>query len=86
MWSPIEVCVDPREVITRLPAWLSKEYKVQFVFDCAATAYDDRRILAGGEEFAADNLYVCVGLFLLASLRLCVRFYLLSVPILCGFV
>ena len=61
MWSPIETCVDPREVIFNLPAWLSKEYGVQFVFDRAVTAYNDRRALAGGEEYVADNLYVCAG-------------------------
>jgi D-hydroxyproline dehydrogenase subunit beta len=61
MWSPIETCVDPREVIANLPAWLSKEYRVQFVYDCAVTAYNDRRALAGGEEYVADNLYVCAG-------------------------
>ena len=38
MWSPIETCVDPREVIVNLPAWLSKEYGVKFVFNCAVTA------------------------------------------------
>src|SRR5262245_40399758 len=46
MWSPIETCVDPREVVVNLPAWLSKEYGVQFVFDRAVTAYDDRYALA----------------------------------------
>jgi D-hydroxyproline dehydrogenase subunit beta len=61
MWSPIETCVDPREVIANLPVWLNKEYRVQFVFDCAVTAYNDRRALAGGEEYVADNLYVCAG-------------------------
>jgi FAD dependent oxidoreductase TIGR03364 len=61
IWSPIETCVDPREAIVNLPAWLSSEYGVQFVFDCAVTAYNDRCALAGGEEYIADNLYVCAG-------------------------
>jgi FAD dependent oxidoreductase TIGR03364 len=61
MWSPIETCVDPREVIVSLPAWLSKEYQVQFAFNCAVTAFNDRYALAGGEEYVADNLYVCAG-------------------------
>jgi len=61
MWSPIETCVDPREVILNLPAWLSEEYKVQFVFNSAVTSYNDRYALAGGEEYVADNLYVCAG-------------------------
>jgi len=61
MWSPIETCVDPREVVVNLPAWLGKEYKVQFVFDRAVTAYSDCRAHAGGAEYVADSLYVCAG-------------------------
>jgi D-hydroxyproline dehydrogenase subunit beta len=61
MWSPIEVCVDPCEVIARLPAWLSREHGTQFVFDCTVTAYNDGRVLAGGNEYLIDNLYVCAG-------------------------
>ncbi len=61
MWSPIETCVDPREVIANLPAWLSKSYKVKFVFNCAVTSYKDRRALAGGNEYLAENMYVCAG-------------------------
>src|SRR5215831_4525192 len=44
MWSPIEVCVDPREVTAGLPAWLAREYGVRFAFNRAVTAYDDRRL------------------------------------------
>src|SRR5262245_54949505 len=55
MWSPIEICVDPRETISRLPAWLHQEHKVQFVFDCAVTAYDRPGILAGGRRWVANN-------------------------------
>jgi FAD dependent oxidoreductase TIGR03364 len=61
MWSPIEVCVDPREVIARLPVWLSTEYGTQFVFDSAVTDYNDGRVLAGGNEYLSENLYVCTG-------------------------
>src|SRR5262249_34885102 len=61
MWSPIETCVDPREVIVNLPDWLGKEYGVQFVFNCAVTVYNNRYAFAGGEEDVAGNLYVCAG-------------------------
>jgi FAD dependent oxidoreductase TIGR03364 len=59
--SPIEVCVDPREVIASLPAWLAREYGVRFAFDCAVTDYSDGDVIAGGIGYAADNLYVCAG-------------------------
>jgi len=61
MWSPIEVCVDPREVVASLPMWLSKEYGTQFVFDCAVTDYHHGHVLAGGNEYIIGNLYVCAG-------------------------
>lgn len=61
MWSPIEVCVDPREVIAGLPEWLSKKHGAQFVFDCAVTGYNDGRSLAAGNEYLSENLYVCSG-------------------------
>jgi D-hydroxyproline dehydrogenase subunit beta len=61
MWSPIEVCVDPREIIARLPAWLSRVHGTQFVFECRVTAYNDGRVIAGGNEYLTDNLYVCAG-------------------------
>jgi FAD dependent oxidoreductase TIGR03364 len=61
MWSPIEACVDPRQVIAGLPMWLSREYQVQFAFNRALIAYDGRHVFAGGEEYLSDNLYVCAG-------------------------
>src|SRR5262245_1654259 len=61
MYSPIETCIDPREIIVNLPFWLSKEYRVHLAFNCAVTAYNDRRVVAGVGEYVADNLYVCAG-------------------------
>jgi FAD dependent oxidoreductase TIGR03364 len=61
MWSPTETCVDPREVIAGLPGWLEREHGVQFRFGCAVTAFDAPRLLAGGEEWQADRLFVCAG-------------------------
>lgn len=61
MWSSTEICVDPREVIARLPVWLGEAYNVQFAFNCAVTAYDQPTVIAGGQEWRAENLYVCSG-------------------------
>src|SRR5262249_25222292 len=30
LWSPTETCVDPREVVGRLPEWLHRTYGVEF--------------------------------------------------------
>ncbi len=40
MWSSTEVCVDPREVLGKLPRWLEHEYGVQFEFGSTVTHYD----------------------------------------------
>jgi len=61
LWSPIETCVDPREVVARLPGWLRQTFDVRFCFGCAVTAYDHPRVHAGGKEFIADQLAVCPG-------------------------
>jgi len=61
LWSLVETCVDPREVIAGLAAWLNKEFAVQFAFANAVSDYSDRRLVAGGEEYQVDNLYVCAG-------------------------
>lgn len=61
LWSPTETCVDPRQVIEKLPEWLGREYGVCFRFGCAVTGSDGPRVLAGGKEWPADHLYLCAG-------------------------
>ena len=61
LFSPTEVCVDPREVIARLPAYLHETLGVDFAFRRAVTAYDAPVVRAGGEEWRAARLWVCSG-------------------------
>ncbi len=61
MWSPSEICINPREVIALLPAWLQEKYNVQFCYNWAVTSYQQPTIVGGGEEWYANNLYVCSG-------------------------
>lgn len=61
LWSPTEVCVDPREVIARMPDWLQREFRVHFEFGCAVTDYEHPRVVAGGHAWTADRLVVCSG-------------------------
>lgn len=61
LWSPTEICVDPREILAGLPLWLHKTFGVQFEFNCAVTAYERPQIWAGGLAWRAPNLYVCAG-------------------------
>lgn len=61
LWSGTEMCVDPRQVVAALPVWLHEAYGVEFVFDCAVTAYDHPCIVVDGREWHADHLFVCSG-------------------------
>ena len=61
LFSPTEICVDPREVIANLPAWLSRESGVSFEFGCTVTDYSRPSVRAGGREWRANRLWVCAG-------------------------
>jgi FAD dependent oxidoreductase TIGR03364 len=61
MWSPSETCVDPRQVIAELPAWLNKQFGVEFHFSTAVSAYTQPTVIAGGRTFEARQLIVCSG-------------------------
>jgi len=61
LWSPVEVTVDPREVIARLPDWLHRTYGVDFLFDTPVLAYDRPTVCTAGGDYRADRLLVCTG-------------------------
>jgi D-hydroxyproline dehydrogenase subunit beta len=61
MWSPIEVCVDPREVVAGLPRFLAERYGVTFRFGTTVIGYDHPHVSTSDGTVAADNLYVCSG-------------------------
>lgn len=61
LWSPTEICIDPREVVAGLPGWLSKRWGVAFRFGTVVTGYASPLVTAGGEEWEADQLVVCSG-------------------------
>jgi FAD dependent oxidoreductase TIGR03364 len=61
LWSPTEICIDPREVVAGLPKWLSERWGVTFRFRTVVTDYQCPHLMAGGEEWEADQLVVCSG-------------------------
>jgi FAD dependent oxidoreductase TIGR03364 len=61
LWSGEEVCVDPREVVAGLPAWLSRQHRVRFQFDAPITALELPTFHAGGIAYSADRAWVCSG-------------------------
>ncbi len=60
MWSADEVCVDPRDVIASLPTYL-RYLGVEFFYGSAVSHVETGRLVAGGEEFLADQLLLCTG-------------------------
>ena len=61
LWSPTEICIDPRETTASLPGWLNRAFGVQFEFNRVVTGYEHPVLIAGGEEWRANSLYVCSG-------------------------
>jgi FAD dependent oxidoreductase TIGR03364 len=61
LWSPVEVNVDPRQVIAELPAWLQRTYGVEFHFGTPVLGYDRPRVITVAGEWHADRLLVCTG-------------------------
>jgi FAD dependent oxidoreductase TIGR03364 len=61
LFSPEEVCVDPREVVARLPDFLSREYGVRFDFGRAATACETGCLAGFDWRLEADEIVVCSG-------------------------
>jgi len=61
LWSPTEICIDPREVTSKLPQWLHDNYGVRFEFRTVVTGYDHPVLKAGARSWHADRLFVCSG-------------------------
>jgi FAD dependent oxidoreductase TIGR03364 len=61
MWSAGEVCVDPREVIAKFPAWLARRFGIAFEFGRAVSGYDGSAVRAGDSTWKASRLWVCSG-------------------------
>jgi FAD dependent oxidoreductase TIGR03364 len=61
MWSPVEVTVDPRQVIARLPDWLHRTLGVEFIFGTPVLGYDRPNLIIAGQELKANRLLVCTG-------------------------
>jgi len=61
LWSPAEVCVDPREVVAALPGWLQERYGVLLRFNTAVRNIETPYLEAGSEVWKANHIYVCAG-------------------------
>ncbi len=61
IWSPTELTVDPREILAKLPDFLTEKFGVQFRFGAAVRSIQLPRIEAGSEIWNATQAVVCSG-------------------------
>ncbi len=61
LWSEAELGVDPRQVIARLPHWLSSTHGVTFSFGTTVTRYEGGAAHTTGGVIKASRLVVCTG-------------------------
>ena len=61
LFSPSEVCVDPREVIAGLPGWLASTSGVAFEFSQTVVGYDGATVRTTKDRWQAGRLWVCSG-------------------------
>lgn len=61
LWSSSEVIVDPREAISKLPAYLTARYGVHFMFNKAVSRVEHPKVYCGNVAYSADLIFVCSG-------------------------
>jgi len=61
IWSSAELTVDPREILAKVPTFLSEKFGVQFRFATAVRSIQLPRIEAGSEVWQAEHAVVCGG-------------------------
>jgi FAD dependent oxidoreductase TIGR03364 len=61
LWSPLEVVVDPRQVIAQLPGWLSRNLGVAFAFGTAVLRCEPGRVITTNGEWPIRSLVICSG-------------------------
>lgn len=61
LFSPAEICVDPREVVGKLPGYLRERYGIEFAFNHCVVDYRNPTVRAGGADWKAGHLWVCAG-------------------------
>jgi FAD dependent oxidoreductase TIGR03364 len=61
LWSPLELAVDPRQVIAELAAWLARTLGVEFAFGTPVLGYDLPRVITPEGDRRVGRLVICTG-------------------------
>jgi FAD dependent oxidoreductase TIGR03364 len=62
LWSRNEICVDPRQIIARMPQWLQSRYGVQLHFGVSVDRVATGAVtVSSGEMWGVDRIVVATG-------------------------
>jgi len=61
LWSATETTVDPRQVLTALPQFLTERYNVHFEWGCPVLAIEDDELQTSRGRWSSPNIIVCSG-------------------------
>ena len=62
LFSPTEMCVNPRDVIRQLSCWLAEEYDVRSEFRTLVTNVESGRLQSSdGRRWTTDRIVICSG-------------------------
>jgi FAD dependent oxidoreductase TIGR03364 len=61
LYSDTEVCVDPRQVVAQLPAYLQHAFGVTFRFNTVVHHIDGSTVHTSGGRVGAEAVYICSG-------------------------
>jgi FAD dependent oxidoreductase TIGR03364 len=61
LWSPVELTVDPRQIIAELPHWLTRTFGVDFAYETTLLGYDGRLLVTTNGDWSAQRLVICTG-------------------------
>ncbi|MFM7974013.1 MAG: TIGR03364 family FAD-dependent oxidoreductase [Pirellula sp.] len=62
LWSDTECCVDPTSAVRSIPAWLHRQYQVEFNFSTAVTQVETGRVRTGdNKQHRFDQIVICSG-------------------------
>jgi len=62
LWSPTELCVDPRQALARLPHWLAETHQVACHFSTTISAIEGNELAGSdGRRWRAERIVVCGG-------------------------
>lgn len=61
LFSKDEMIVDPREAISKIPAFLTEKYDVQFHWNSGVTKVFHPSVWVGKKLYEADEIFICSG-------------------------